>query len=276
LGGHFSDLVQKQRASVGHFEPAGLLPHRSAKGSLFVAEQFAFHQGFGQRGDIGGDERADLPDAQVVNRSGHEFLSRAALALDQDGHVGVGHLTDAIEHMLHGGAAAHHVGNLAHRAEPLPQSPVLFDQAVVLQGVANLQPQHVQVHRLGDKVVCPLTHRLDRRLDRAVGGDHQDHGLGPRLLDLAEQVDAGQPSRHLQVRDDHLMAVLPEHCQGLFGVRRRAQLVGFAREPFGQAAANVRFVIDDQDAETVLRHASSRGGSKGTVMRNVVPCAVLS
>ena len=139
------------------------------------------------------------------------------------------------------------------------------------ESVADLQPQHVQVHRLGDEVVRPLTHRLDRRLDRAVGGDYQDDGFGPGFLDLADQIDAGQSPRHLQIGDDDLRVLLLKQGPGLFRILGRPEFVGLARQPLGQAGTDVRFVVDDQDPETVLRHSSSRGGSKGKVMRKVVP-----
>ena len=81
------------------------------------------------------------------------------------------------------GALADHLGELAGRRQPLAEPAVLLAQAVVLEGVADLEPQHAQVDRLGEVVVGAQPHRLDGRLDRAVGGDDEDQGLRPLVLD---------------------------------------------------------------------------------------------
>ena len=49
---HFAHLVQKQRAPLGQFEPAGLVLYRPGKGAFLVAEQFALQQPVGQGGAV--------------------------------------------------------------------------------------------------------------------------------------------------------------------------------------------------------------------------------
>ena len=55
-GREFADLVQKQRSAFGHFNFAFFLRGGAGEGALFVAEQFALQQGFGNGGAVDGDE----------------------------------------------------------------------------------------------------------------------------------------------------------------------------------------------------------------------------
>ena len=94
-----------------------------------------------QRPDVGGDERPVAAVAQVVDGPGDELLAGAALPLDQDRHVGVGDLADLREDLADGGALADHLGELAGGGQAVAEPAVLLAQAVVLEGVADLEPQ---------------------------------------------------------------------------------------------------------------------------------------
>ena len=88
LGGrrHVAHLVEEQRAAVGLVEAADAIGHGPGEGSLDMAEQFAFQQGFRNGGAIDGDERLVPARAVVVNGAGDHFLAGAAFAGDQ--HIG--------------------------------------------------------------------------------------------------------------------------------------------------------------------------------------------
>ena len=133
--------------------------------------------------------------AQVVDGPGDQLLARAALPLDQDREVGVGDLADAGEDLADRGALADHLRELARGGQPVAQPAVLLAQPVVLEGLADLEPQHLQVDRLGEVVVGAQPHRLHGRLDRPVGGDHQDQRLRPAVLDVPHQVEARERAR---------------------------------------------------------------------------------
>ena len=188
LGGHLAHFVEKERAPLGHLEPARLAPGCAAEGSFLVAEQLALDQAFGECPDVGGDERPVAAPAQVVDGAGHQLLARAAFPLDQDGQIGIGDLPDALEHLADGGALADHFRELAGGGQPLAEQPVLLEQAVVLESLAHLVPEHLEVNRFGQIIVGTEPHRFDGRLDRAVGGDHQDQRLGPPVPDVPHQV----------------------------------------------------------------------------------------
>ena len=254
LGGHLADLVEEQRAALRHLEPAGLLAHRAAERPLLVAEHLALDERLGQRPDVGGDERPVAAAAEVVDGPRDQLLARAALPLDQDGEVGVGDLADAGEDLADRGALADHLRELARCRQPRAEPAVLLTQAVVLEGPADLEPQHLQVDRLGDVVVRPQPHRLDGRLDRAVGGDHQDQGLRPAVLDVSHQVQTRERARHLQVGDHELVGQAAEQVPGLGPILCRRDLVRFLLQGQRQPGADVRLVVHDQDAEGCVAH----------------------
>ncbi len=61
----FANFVEKNRALVGHFKQAGLRGIGAAEGSLLVAEQFALHQMFGQRGAVDIDQSHFCADKRI-------------------------------------------------------------------------------------------------------------------------------------------------------------------------------------------------------------------
>ena len=85
---HLADLVEEQRAAVGHLELALLVAVGAGEAALDVAEQLRLEQRLGQAGAVDGDERPRRADAVGVHRARHQFLAGAALAGDQ--HLGFG------------------------------------------------------------------------------------------------------------------------------------------------------------------------------------------
>src|SRR5712664_290237 len=75
----FADLVEKQRASGGELEAAGLLFVRSGEVAPFMAEELRLDERFWQRRAVDGDAGAVGATAGVVDRLGHQLLARAAL-----------------------------------------------------------------------------------------------------------------------------------------------------------------------------------------------------
>ncbi len=195
LGGHLADLVEEERAPLRHLEPAGLLTKGAAESPLLVSEQLALDERFRHRADVDGDERAVASRAQAVDGPGDQLLARAALSLDEDHEVGVGDLADAREDLADRGALADHLRELAGGGQARAEQSVLLPKLMVLERVADEVSQHLQVDRLGEVVVCSQPHRLDGRLDRSVGRDHQDQRLGPAVLDVSDQVEARERTR---------------------------------------------------------------------------------
>ena len=86
----FTDLVKKDRPAMGEFEAASPCPHRAGEGSLFVAEQLAFHQCFGKGRQDDRNERTRRPRTGRVNRPRQPFLADARFALNQQRTVDIG------------------------------------------------------------------------------------------------------------------------------------------------------------------------------------------
>ena len=128
---HFGDLIQQQRAVLRQLEAAGAPLHRAGERALFVTEQLALHQRFGQRRAIDGDERPVAPRAQVMNGARHQFLARAAFPVDQHRRLGGRHLPDQRENLLHGGATAHHIHQHALIGELALQAFGFFGQTAL-------------------------------------------------------------------------------------------------------------------------------------------------
>src|SRR5690606_2034441 len=121
--------------------PAGLLADRAAEGPLLVAEDLALDERLGQGADVGRHERALATAAQVVDGAGDQLLARAALALDQDGQVGVGDLPEAGEDLADCGALADDPRELARGDQPGAEPADLLAEAMVLVRPADLEPE---------------------------------------------------------------------------------------------------------------------------------------
>ena len=102
--GNLGNLVQENRAAVGHFNQAFFIGIGPGKGAFFIAVEFAFDQLFRDGGAVDGNEGTLVADAIVVDRPGEEFLSGAGLAGDQYRGAVVEHLADHLKHRLHVGA----------------------------------------------------------------------------------------------------------------------------------------------------------------------------
>ena len=87
LGGrrNVADFIQKNCSAVGNLKPAFAHGNRAGERAFFVAEQFAFDDGFRQRGAVEFHKRLAFARALLVQRAGHQFLAHAGLAADEHG-----------------------------------------------------------------------------------------------------------------------------------------------------------------------------------------------
>ena len=103
-----ADLVEEQAAAVGQFELAAPFVDRAGEGAAHMAEQFAFHQGLGQRGAVETDHRLAAAHGMPVDGLRHQFLADPGLAGDQYAQVAVGDQADFFQQRLVRGALADH------------------------------------------------------------------------------------------------------------------------------------------------------------------------
>src|SRR4029077_298091 len=86
-GSEIADLIEKKRSSLGGFDESLLVSVGAGKSASHVTEQFAFHQGFGNRGHVAPDEGFVGSRSLRVNVLSHYFFPRARLAGDEDGNI---------------------------------------------------------------------------------------------------------------------------------------------------------------------------------------------
>src|SRR5580700_5412663 len=82
-GSQFADLVEKNYAAVGNFEPAFLQGSGSRERSTLVAEQITFQERFWNRSAVNGHKRLAGPWTVAVQGPRRQFFAGSALALDQ-------------------------------------------------------------------------------------------------------------------------------------------------------------------------------------------------
>ena len=85
--GHVGDLVEKQRAFVGHLEASDAVDARVGEGALDVAEQLALRDAFGEPTRIHRDERLAAPIRERMKPGRDHFLPGAVFAGDEHARV---------------------------------------------------------------------------------------------------------------------------------------------------------------------------------------------
>src|SRR5262249_28988153 len=82
---HLGDLAEEQVAAVGELETAGPSLGGAGESAALVAEQLALDQRLGDRRAVDRDERAVPTIGEIVDRARDQLLTRAALAVDENG-----------------------------------------------------------------------------------------------------------------------------------------------------------------------------------------------
>ena len=126
------------------------------------------------------------------------------------------------------------------------QRAVLRFELAVAQRVADDEDGLLERQRLLDEVVRAELDRLDRRLDVAVAGDHDDDGVGAALaqaLQRREAVHAGQPD----VEDDEVDRPARQPVEAVLAARHRFDDVAFVLEDTGQRRPHAGFVVNEKD-----------------------------
>ena len=88
-GGEGADFVEEKRAAVGGFEEADAAAFGVGEGAAFVAEEFGFGEGVGERGAVDGDERTVGARAGTVEPAGEGGFAGAGFAFEKNGREAV-------------------------------------------------------------------------------------------------------------------------------------------------------------------------------------------
>ena len=105
--------------------------------------------------------------------------------------------------------------------------------------------QAVGVNGLGDVVVCAHPHGLHSTVDRTLRRNH-DYGHGVLVVGKPLQQFHAPHTRHLEVGDDDGRRPVNGFFQAFHPVGRSLHPVAPGGEQFGQPAAFVFLVLDDQ------------------------------
>ncbi len=233
---------------MGHLEEAALVLRGSRKGSLDVAEELAFQQGFRKSSAVDGDKRFGGARRAGMDGAGHQFLARAAVAVDQHGAVGGGHGANSGLQALHAAADADNVfqrvasGGIALQGKILAAKRLLgkglahgdfhvFDQAgalaQVVEGTAGLDGLHG-----GFQVID--------------GGDEHDGSIRRNAVGVAQHFDA-VGFRHADVGDDDVEQSRFDLLLGGFAGGDGFDFVAFLAENEFQHLADGALVIAHQN-----------------------------
>jgi hypothetical protein len=189
--GHVADFVEEDGAAAGLFEAANAAGLGAGKGTAFMAEEFAFEEGFGDGGAVDGDEGGVGAVAVLVDGAGDEFLAGAGFAADEDVDGSGGDAADFLVDGLHGGALADEGGA---GGAGFAEDDRLGHEAVAVGSAADEIEHWGDVEGLEQVVVSAELDGFDGGFGGAEGGNEDDGEArlgGVQLADQLESVETG-------------------------------------------------------------------------------------
>ncbi len=262
-GMEVAHFIEEEGAAVGQFELAAAQGSGSGEGAFFVAEELAFDELGGDGGAVDLDERAGREGAELVEVRGEQFFAGAGFADEQHAGVGAGRHGGLFHRAQEGGAGADHLGS---GADDLAQFFVLLPQRGLRERVFEGHQHAVAAERLFEEVESAGAGGFDGVGDGGVAGDHDDRRFHFLLLQPAQQVDAAAIGEaHVEEEDVHALGIGEgfEFGGGFENVDGEA----FALEDHAQGAADVFFVVNDENA--FGDHFVPTGGRRGSPRRPI-------
>ena len=176
-----------------------------------------------------------------MQAAGHELLSGAVGAEDEDPGVRSRDLVYHLAYVPHGLGTAHHL--LA--VDLLLEDPGLRHEVGLVAGVLDRDEYAVEVQRLLDEVEGALLDALHGGVYVSVAGDHHHGGLYPGFHEFAEHLYSVHPG-HLYVAEDDVVFFLVSSLEAFFAVLGGLHRIAFVGEDLLQRIADGPFVIDYQ------------------------------
>ena len=259
---HLGDLVEEQRAALGQLESALTLDVRARVGALLVTEQLGLEQRLGDGATVDGYEGARLSRAVRMDGLGEEFLTGAALTLDEHRRIRLRHARDGGEDLAHGRRGAQDVleADIGLLSFEMLRSVGL--QRLEIGGPLEDHLQPANVDGLGVVIEGAELDGPDRVDPIAVPGDDDDFRGRRSLHDV---VQGFQPflgpvlrGRKTEVQAHELGTVLVDRRQ-----RRPAVLGEEQREVVAQRILQLRtdgLIVVHNEKFRLIHHASGAAG----------------
>ena len=140
------------------------------------------------------DEWLSSPLALTLDGACDEFFANAAFTFDQDGDVGGGGALAERDNASHSVTLDDQVAKGQRTLDLFLDAHDLAGQRFQFQSGAHRYVEAFGTGRLDDEICRTGTHRLDRGIDRAVCGLHDDRwnaGFGCYAIEYAHAVKAG-------------------------------------------------------------------------------------
>ncbi len=218
-----------------------------------MAENFALHQCFRDRGTIDRHKRPVGPRRQLVQRSRHDFLARPGLAGDQHGRrTWRRHLHDA-HHFLHRLRPADEISEPSRLAQLALQHQELARIARFAQRAVQQCAQHRTLQRFFDVPEGSGFDRRHRALFAAFAGNDDRWHIVEFRAELLQQVQPVHP-RQFHVGNQRVGLVARKFRQRLFRRRHADDVAAPALQKLLVALSRIVFVFDNQDAVLALHH----------------------
>ena len=173
---HVADFVEKQGASMGRFDEAGLAaPPRAGECAFVVAKEFGLEQALGNCGAVHRHEGLGRAATGAVNALGDHLLAGAAVSQNQHSGIAGRVLVGELAHALCGGTLAHKIAN----------APAHAGTALALVGaqiaVGALNHRGVAAHQQGTGHDAVFD---QRRAAQHQGANRQLHDFFAALLPI--------------------------------------------------------------------------------------------
>ena len=211
-----------------------------------MTEELASGQIFTQGGAIEGDERVVCPDAVEVDGPGDQFLACAGFTPEKHGGSRILDLFDHPVDCNHRLTVADDIFEPVFSAQLAFQKGIACRKFPLFQGLFHDQTDVVDVKGLGDVILRPGFHGHDRRVDGAVGGNHDDADIGLVFLGRPQHIHAVH-SRKFQIRYDQLVIGCFELFQRAFSFSNGVDPIAFLTHDVLQRIPHFRVVFDDQN-----------------------------
>ena len=271
---HVADFVEEQGAAGGLFDLAGRRLHRAGERTLFVAEQFAFEQSFGDGGAVDRDEGTGAPRRGLMQPTRQQFLAGAAGAEQHDRDVSRRDAFDGAHHLRHRIRGVDQAAESCVTGIPRGEATVFRLEPVDVEGARDDQAQRVDVDRLGVKVPGPQRDGVQRARARAMAGGDDDLGIGLERQHLRQRrkafAGAVRVGRQAEVERDDGGFVQAQRIDRLGPGGGGDDLIAFIGPT--QLALQREVVLDDEQDGTHLAHAAASSAvAAGSVTRKRVP-----